>query len=999
MWLGSASSYKYLVNNLFTQISTNEFLPVEDVNNHGYNFATSTLINFRTNNNSWTPSTNLGDNFQWGLDNGWTINRERNKTARITSPSISLDTYRLTISFTHKYNLGSGFALVEYSTNGTSWTSLPLHTNSQPSASGWTGSSSGDVISVGFLDVSPISSSFFLRFSASFPDVSLDSSVIGWQIYNVSISPYGSVPYSYRIGKYPITNAEYCLFLNSIDPQGTNPNNVYDTNLGLSSNARGGIDLVTSQNISPIRPYGYYYRVRTTSSATLIGNMGDKPVSYISWLNAARFCNWLHNGARRYSRTDSSATAPQNTGAYEVGTLTSISAPLQPNPNAKFKIPTINEWIKAAYYKSDGLSSGYWMYPTQSDIEPSCIPNINVNGYPILLPTYLSALFTDVPISELSPEKNVVSLLANDVILQDNNFMPVASVFTLFGLDTVISEENIWTKQNNILTTLACDICIGDRILPVIAVFQQPPSILKVQGSSAAISLIGYVTMNQTLSYQWQKKALGDSSFSNISGANSNTLNLTGLTIANNDRDEYRCLLTATGGANDLYSNVTQLILKTIITITKQPENLTTSDGTVLFSVQASSSPESILWYQWEMALPNDPTNFSIISSPQNLNPTLALSGLTYNDNNKIYRCKIVSEDGLGFIYSDSATLQIAPATITITSQPPTILKTTSGSASISISAITSTGPAPGRPSAPTNVTAAAGTSGSLFVSWITPPSTSTITSYVIEYTPSGGTPQTILTNSSSNFYYLTGLTNNLQYSIRVRAISFTFGDWSSSISAVPNTDWSKVSLLLKFEGSTFVDSSSYSHSITTTGSNAALSSTQSKFSGGKSVLFSGGNITIPASTAFGMGTGDFTIEFFAYPTSTSSWNGIINLGTYIDGLLFRSGTQSDNFYLTNAFVGNWNPNTNMPLNTWTHIAIVRNGSDLRVYTNGNIALSITSTQNLGSSKTVMIGASAHATNEAFLGYIDEVRIIKGTGIYTGTSFVPPSSPFLVGYI
>ena len=50
---------------------------------------------------------------------------------------------------------------------------------------------------------------------------------------------FGSVPYTYRIGKYEVTNAQYVDFLNHVDPTGTNELGLYD-NL-MAGLVRGGI--------------------------------------------------------------------------------------------------------------------------------------------------------------------------------------------------------------------------------------------------------------------------------------------------------------------------------------------------------------------------------------------------------------------------------------------------------------------------------------------------------------------------------------------------------------------------------------------------------------------------------------------------------------------------------------------------------------------------------------------------------------------------------------
>jgi formylglycine-generating enzyme required for sulfatase activity len=85
--------------------------------------------------------------------------------------------------------------------------------------------------------------------------------------------------------------------------------------------------------------------------------MGDKPVNYVSWFDAARVSNWLMNGATSSSSTE--------TGAYTlVGGQTSGTAPAV-NPGATFYVPTEDQWYKAAYYKGSGTNAGYWQYATQ----------------------------------------------------------------------------------------------------------------------------------------------------------------------------------------------------------------------------------------------------------------------------------------------------------------------------------------------------------------------------------------------------------------------------------------------------------------------------------------------------------------------------------------------------------------------------------------------------------------------------------------------------------
>lgn len=167
----------------------------------------------------------------------------------------------------------------------------------------------------------------------------------------------GSVSYHYDIMINPVTNQEYVEFLNSVDPSGTNSHLLYsplmNTNNNGSNNARGGIILNTNNNI------GNKYSVKF--------NFANKPVVYVSFTNAARMANWLHN--------NKSATL-LDSGAYTISGST-----ITRNPAAKYAIPTEDEWYKAAYYKGGGTNSGYWTYATQSDSAPCPVGAVDCTAF------------------------------------------------------------------------------------------------------------------------------------------------------------------------------------------------------------------------------------------------------------------------------------------------------------------------------------------------------------------------------------------------------------------------------------------------------------------------------------------------------------------------------------------------------------------------------------------------------------------------------------------
>ena len=91
---------------------------------------------------------------------------------------------------------------------------------------------------------------------------------------------HGSVAYSYRIGKYEVTNAQYVEFLNGVDSTGANALGLY--NPGMTSAGTGGIVF------DPAASSGQKYEIKP--------GRGNNPVVLVSWYDSIRFANWIQNG-------------------------------------------------------------------------------------------------------------------------------------------------------------------------------------------------------------------------------------------------------------------------------------------------------------------------------------------------------------------------------------------------------------------------------------------------------------------------------------------------------------------------------------------------------------------------------------------------------------------------------------------------------------------------------------------------------------------------------
>ena len=165
----------------------------------------------------------------------------------------------------------------------------------------------------------------------------------------------GAVDSEYNIGKYEVTAGQYTEFLNAV--AATDPYGLYNTYMWSWTY---GCKIERSGE-SP--DYSY----------SVAGDWADRPVNYVSWGDAARFANWLHNGqptgAQDLSTTEDGSYYLN--GATTNGELMAIVREL----DATWVIPSEDEWYKAAYHHNDGVTGNYWDYPTSNDSEPGYVNN------------------------------------------------------------------------------------------------------------------------------------------------------------------------------------------------------------------------------------------------------------------------------------------------------------------------------------------------------------------------------------------------------------------------------------------------------------------------------------------------------------------------------------------------------------------------------------------------------------------------------------------------
>jgi hypothetical protein len=158
------------------------------------------------------------------------------------------------------------------------------------------------------------------------------------------------------------------------------------------------------------------------------------------------------------------------------------------------------------------------------------------------------------------------------------------------------------------------------------------------------------------------------------------------------------------------------------------------------------------------------------------------------------------------------------------------------------------------------------------------------------------------------------------------------------------------------------------------------------------------GYLSVPYSSNFEFGNENFTIEFWMYSSGISS-QGLMsfphNASNYGQALFFGGGSSSLAFYSSsdgiNWDVANASSLGSINLNAWNHIAVSKSGSSIRTFKNGVLQATITFAGTFaGTYDRCWIGDTSQ--NSHYNGLFSNIRVVKGTALYTA-NFTPPTSP------
>jgi len=261
-------------------------------------------------------------------------------------------------------------------------------------------------------------------------------------------------------------------------------------------------------------------------------------------------------------------------------------------------------------------------------------------------------------------------------------------------------------------------------------------------------------------------------------------------------------------------------------------------------------------------------------------------------------------------------------------------------------------------------------------------------------FTKLGGTGDGYVLGYLSNFRY----TTTAVYSISASTITVP----TSPLTAITGTD------LLTCQSNRFIDNSVNNFAITRNGDvsvqrfgpfdlSSSTSYSTSVIGGSGYFDGTGDYLSVPYSSSIAPpnSTSAWTVELWFFPTISSGTNVI----------LFRIGSGSfspiaivlntSNLYIdlsTSGGAWSWSTGAKaISLNTWYHVALVRNGATTTAYLNGVSYYSASSVTLWNPGANLGIGANPDGS-QTFSGYISGVRVVNGDAVYTA-NFTPPTAP------
>ena len=250
------------------------------------------------------------------------------------------------------------------------------------------------------------------------------------------------------------------------------------------------------------------------------------------------------------------------------------------------------------------------------------------------------------------------------------------------------------------------------------------------------------------------------------------------------------------------------------------------------------------------------------------------------------------------------------------------------------------------------------------------------------------------------NSVYLDGYLSNFRIVSGTALYTSNFTPSTTPLTAVSGTS------LLTCQSNRFIDNSTNNFAITVNGTPSvqrfnpfgASTAYDTSVIGGSGYFDGTGDyLSVPTGTALNLSTGDFTIEGWMYATDVIGYHTIFSNGDYPStAQVILVVAAAPSLYMSNGsgWVITLSSSINVNINSWNHIAVTASGTTYTIWVNGVSGGSSTASfTRTTPASTSVVGRLYVSTDDYYAkGYTTNVRVVKGTALYT-TTFTPPTAP------
>ena len=212
------------------------------------------------------------------------------------------------------------------------------------------------------------------------------------------------------------------------------------------------------------------------------------------------------------------------------------------------------------------------------------------------------------------------------------------------------------------------------------AITMSPANVTVAAGATATFTAAA--TGNPAPTVQWQVSTAGGA-FTNVAGATSTTLSITGTTTAMNGNKYQAVFTNSVGSATTAAATLTVNAANTAPTITISPANVTVTAGaTATFTAAASGSPTPTV--QWQVST-NGGTNFTNVAGATST--TLTITGTTNAMSGNKYEAVFTNTAGSATTTAATLTVNAGNGAPTITTNPTNLTVTAGATATFTAAA------------------------------------------------------------------------------------------------------------------------------------------------------------------------------------------------------------------------------------------------------------------------------------------------------------------------